>query len=138
MDPIAELTRASGLPAPASVAAQSAWAAALAAARTAWPTVKFDDTQLVEFVGARLSGPDVATALATLPAADVALAAACAAQEPTAHAAFDSILTEVDAAGASTRASQDQIQEVKQLLRVQLLVVREGKPAGIAGYKGKG
>jgi RNA polymerase sigma-70 factor (ECF subfamily) len=112
--------------------------ATLAEARAAWPTVRFDEGQLLQFVGARLTGPDVAAALATLPAADVALAAACAAQEPTAHAAFDSILTEVDAAGATTRASKDQVEEVKQLLRVQLLVTKEGKPAGIAGYKGKG
>lgn len=138
MDLIAELTRTSGLPAPAPVAVESAWVAAVAAARTAWPTVRFDDAQLVAFVGPRLTGNDLATALATLPAGDVALAAACAAQEPTAHAAFDSILTEVDAAGASTRATKDLVDEVKQLLRVQLLVAKDGKPAGIAGYKGKG
>ena len=65
-------------------------------------------------------------------------AAACAAQEPTAHAAFDGVLTEVDAAGASTRSPQDLIDDVKQLIRVQLLVPREGKPPGIAGYRGKG
>jgi len=138
VDPIAELTRVSGLASPAPVAAASAWADALATARAAWPAVKFDDAQLVQFVGERLAGPDLVSALATLPAADVALAGACAAQEPTAHAAFDSILAEVDAAGASTRASKDLIDEVKQLLRVQLLVTRADRPAGIAGYKGKG
>src|SRR5205085_8595430 len=83
-------------------------------------------------------GPDLATALAAVPAADVALAAACAAQEPTAHAAFDSVLTEVDAAGATTRAPKDTIDEVKQLLRVQLLVARDNRAPGITGYKGKG
>jgi RNA polymerase sigma-70 factor (ECF subfamily) len=137
MDPIAELAQASGLPATSPQAA-AAWSAALDAARTAWPTVAFDEARLAAFIGTRLAGPDLATALATLPAADVALAAACEAQEPTAHAAFDAILAEVDAAGASTRASADLIAEVKQLLRVQLLVAKDGKPPGIAGYKGKG
>lgn len=138
MDPISELARASGLPTGSKATAESAWAALLAAARTAWPTVELDEGMLAEFVGERVTGADLATALTTLPAGDVALAAACAAQEPTAHAAFDDILTEVDAAGASTRAPKDLIDEVKQVLRVQLLVAKQDRPPGIAAYKGKG
>jgi RNA polymerase sigma-70 factor (ECF subfamily) len=133
---IAELARSSGLPVGAT--ADSAWSSVLATARREWPAVKFDNAVLANFIGPRLAGVDIATALATLPAGDVALAAACAAQEPTAHAAFDDILTEVDAAGATTRAPKDMVDEVKQLLRVQLLVTKDDKPAGIAGYKGKG
>ena len=140
MDVVAELARTSGLPTPAGGAAEAAWAATVATARATWPQVRVDEAQLAAFVGPRLvgSGPDLATALAALPAGDVALAAACAAQEPTAHAAFDSVLTEVDAAGATTRAPRDLVEEVKQLLRVQLLVAKADKPAGIVGYKGKG
>ncbi len=138
MDLIAELSRASGLPIGAPVAAESAWVAVLVAARTAWPTVHFNDAKLAAFIGPRLTGVDLAAALTTLPAGDVALAAACASQEPTAHAAFNSILGEVDAAGSTTRASKDLIDEVKQLLRVQLLVEKQDRPAGITGYKGKG
>jgi RNA polymerase sigma-70 factor (ECF subfamily) len=103
-----------------------------------WPRVRFDEEHLLSFVGERLTGSDLAAALAAAPAADLALAAACVAQEPTAHGAFESVLDEVDAAGASTGALPDQIQEVKQLLRVQLLVAKDGKPPGIAGYRGKG
>ena len=33
---------------------------------------------------------------------------------------------------------KDQVEEVKQLLRVQLLVAKDGKPPGITGYRGKG
>src|SRR5204863_6063057 len=55
-----------------------------------------------------------------------------------AHAAFDSVLVEVDHAGTATGATKDQVQEVKQVLRVQLLVPKDGKPPGIAGYRGKG
>jgi len=135
---VEQLTRASGLPAPSPDAVRSAWAAALATVHATWPGVHFDDDKLAEFFGARLTGSDVASALAAIPVADVALAAACATQEPTAHAAFDVILTEVDAAGASTRAGKDLVDEVKQLLRVQLLVEQPDKPAGITGYRGKG
>lgn len=135
---IAALAATSGLAATSQQAAAAAWSAALGAARLAWPTVAFDEAKLAVFIGARLSGTDLTAAINALPAADVALAAACEAQEPTAHVAFDSILAEVDAAGASTRSPADLIQEVKQLLRVQLLVAKDDKPPGIAGYKGKG
>ena len=37
------------------------------------------------------------------------------------------MLTEVDAAGAATSATADLVLEVKQLLRVQLLVPKDGK-----------
>ncbi|HSK02339.1 MAG TPA: hypothetical protein VK932_13900, partial [Kofleriaceae bacterium] len=111
---------------------------ALAAAREAWPQVRLPEPLLAAFFGPRLTGADLAAALATAPVADLALAAACLAQEPTAHAAFDAVLTEVDAAGASTRSPRELVEEVKQVLRVQLLVPRDGKPPGIGGYKGKG
>ncbi|HET7500334.1 MAG TPA: hypothetical protein VFK02_05000, partial [Kofleriaceae bacterium] len=138
MDPIDHLIAASGLaPAPRGVVA-TAWQAMLDSAREAWPDVRVDAVQLVEFIAQRLTGADVAAALATAPAADLVLAAACAAQEPTAHAAFDAVLSEVDAAGASTRSPQDLVDDVKQVIRVQLLVPRDGKPPGITGYRGKG
>ncbi|HMG23470.1 MAG TPA: hypothetical protein VK607_19185, partial [Kofleriaceae bacterium] len=136
MDPVDHLIAASGVPAAARAVVATAWQAMLDAARTAWPEVRLDPVQLVEFIPPRLAGPDLAAALATAPAADLALAAACTAQEPTAHAAFDTVLTEVDAAGASTRSPQDLVDDVKQLIRVQLLVPRDGKPPGIAGYRG--
>ena len=138
MDPIDELERASGLSTPSRTAGEAAWAAALATARAAWPQIRLEEAQLAEFFGPRLAGADLVAALATAPVADLAIAAACHAQEPTAHAAFDAVLTEVDAAGASTRSPRELVEEVKQVLRVQLLVAREGKPPGIGGYKGKG
>lgn len=115
-----------------------AWAVALATARAAWPAVTFDADLVAAFVGERLAPGDPASALATAPLGDLALAAACAAQEPTAHAAFDDILVEVDRAGASTRAPRELVDDVKQLLRVQLLVAQPGRPPGILGYRGKG
>jgi len=137
-DHVQQLVRASGLAASSPTAAFTAWESLLGVARMHWPRVKLDEGQIATFIGERISGPDLVAALASAPAADLALAAACAAQEPTAHAAFEAVLTEVDAAGASTGATPDQIEEVKQLLRVQLLVTKDGKPPGISGYRGKG
>jgi RNA polymerase sigma-70 factor (ECF subfamily) len=138
MDPVDHLLAASGDPAAERAGIATAWHAMLDAARAAWPEVRLDPAQLVEFIAQRVAGPDLGAALASAPAADLVLAAACTAQEPTAHAAFDAVLTEVDAAGASTRSPQDLIDDVKQLIRLQLLVPRDGKPPGIAGYRGKG
>jgi RNA polymerase sigma-70 factor (ECF subfamily) len=137
-DHVHRLSAASGLFASLPAAALTAWESLLATARAQWPRVKLDEDQLVTFIGERLVGADLVAALTAAPAADLALAAACVAQEPTAHAAFDGVLSEVDAAGASTGARKDQIDDVKQLLRVQLLVAKDGKPPGIAGYRGKG
>lgn len=138
VDPVDHLIAASGLPAAPRAVVATAWQAMLDAARAAWPDVRFDPAQIVEFIAQRLAGPDLAAALATAPSGDLALAAACTAQEPSAHAAFDAVLTEVDAAGASTRSPRDLIDDVKQVIRVQLLVAGDGKPPGIAGYRGKG
>lgn len=138
VDRVQQLSAASGLTTSSPGAAVSAWEALLASARMAWPRVRFDEEHLIRFVGERLTGDELAAALAAAPAADLALAAACVAQEPAAHAAFETVLDEVDVAGASTGALLDQIEEVKQLLRVQLLVEKDGKPPGIAGYRGKG
>jgi RNA polymerase sigma-70 factor (ECF subfamily) len=137
-DRVQQLSAASGLVASSPTAALSAWESLLATARVQWPRVRFDDDLLTTFLGQRLIGSDLVAALTACPAADLALAAACAAQEPTAHAAFDAVLTEVDAAGASTGATKDLVEEVKQLLRLQLLVAKDGKPPGITGYRGKG
>lgn len=138
MDVVDRLAKSSSLAMPSRPAAVAAWAAILDGAKRAWPTVNFDETALADFFAIRIEGPDLAAALAAAPAGDLAIAAACAALEPTAHAAFDAVLAEVDAAGGSTRAPKHVVDEVKQLLRVQLLVPKDGKPPGIVGYKGKG
>ena len=81
------------------------WELFFAAARAQWPGVKLEEAKLVPFITERLAGDDLPAALTAAPAADLALAAACAALEPTAHAAFDTVLTEVDAAGAAVGAA---------------------------------
>jgi RNA polymerase sigma-70 factor (ECF subfamily) len=138
MEPVDRLAASSGLAVPSAPAAVAAWEGVLAGARRAWPAMTVDETKLAEFIGPRLAGPDLAAALAAAPAGDLAIAAMCEAQEPSAHAAFDTVLTEVSAAGAQTRAPRDLVDDVKQILRVQLLLPKDGKPPGIAGYRGKG
>ncbi|HEY4242033.1 MAG TPA: sigma-70 family RNA polymerase sigma factor [Kofleriaceae bacterium] len=137
------LLAASGAPASETTVADreaiaTAWAGFLRTAKLAWPDVKLDEDELAAFVGTRLDRRDLAAALASAPAGDLALASACLAQEPTAHAAFDAVLSEVDAAAATTRSGRDLADEVKQILRVQLLVARPDRAAGIAGYRGRG
>ena len=48
------------------------------------------------------------------------------------------MLTEVDAAGAAVGATRDLVDEVKQLLARAAARAEGRKPAGIAGYRGKG
>jgi RNA polymerase sigma-70 factor (ECF subfamily) len=108
------------------------WDAFVGEARMAWPTIAIDEPALAKFVAERIDG-DIGVAQA-----DLALAAACVAQDPAAHAAVESVLGEVELAGSATRAPRDLVDEVKQILRVQLLIPREAKPPGIASYRGKG
>jgi len=138
MDPVDQLTATSGLPCASRAVVATAWQEMLDSAQDAWPELRIDPAQIIEFIAQRLAGPDLDAALATAPAADLVLAAACMAQEPTAHAAFEAVLTEVDAAGSSTRSPPDLVDDVKQVIRVQLLVAKGDKPPGIVGYRGKG
>jgi RNA polymerase sigma-70 factor (ECF subfamily) len=137
-DPVDVLIATAGLDAPSRPAIAAAWNELVDAARAAWPMIEIDVTKLAEFVATRLTGADLVSALAAAPATDLAIASACAALEPSAQGAFESLLVEVNAAGASTNATKDQVDEVKQLLRVQMLVAKDGKPPAIVGYRGKG
>jgi RNA polymerase sigma-70 factor (ECF subfamily) len=133
-DVVDQLARASGLAVVSRAAVAASWAALLVEARAAWPNVAFDEATIAEFVGARLVGEDLDRALASAPRADLALAGACAAGDKAAHAALDGLLSAIDHA----RAPRDVVDEVKQVLRVQLLVAKDGKPPGIASYRGRG
>lgn len=120
----------------------AAWQAAWPQILEAWPGLGLEEEAgaeeaTAEFIAARLDGEDVAAALGAAPLADLALAAACARGVMAAHQAFEAYLGAVEQArvGGVTR---DLIDEVKQQLRVQLLVGREGKPPGIASYRGRG
>jgi RNA polymerase sigma-70 factor (ECF subfamily) len=113
-------------------------AAAIAAARAAWPAIDVDDGDLAAFVAERVREGDLAEAVLAMPAADLLLACGCAAGRTGAIAAFEQILAEVDAAGRTARAAADLVDEVKQRLRTSLLVADGDKPRGIAAYRGRG
>ena len=113
-----------------------------AIARAAHPEIaasSVDDVAFAKFAAARVAEAlDLAAALRTLPAGDLLLACGCAAGDRNAQHAFDALLDEVDAAAIAVRAPADTVDEVKQMLRAQLLVAREDRPPAIAGYAGRG
>jgi RNA polymerase sigma-70 factor (ECF subfamily) len=109
----------------------------LAAARAAWPEVALTGEQFVEFVGPRIAGgPDP---LARLLLPDLFLACACDRGDAAALAAFDrAYLPLLDRAVASLGASPAEQNELRQVVRVRLLVAREAAGTRIAGYSGRG
>lgn len=120
----------------AEAPAAAAWRAAWTRATRAWPTLALEEPAICAFVVDRLPGDDLAAELAACPIEDLALAAACAAGAPAAHQAFEAYLTAADQARVDG-APRHLFDEVKQLLRVQLLVAGE-HPPGITAYRGKG
>lgn len=101
--------------------------------RAAWPSIPLAAEEFLKFVEGR--GQELAEGVA----GDLYLACACALQVPQALAAFDqayvgqvpAYLSRVDGAGPF-------VEDVRQLLRIRLLVApAEGSPK-IAEYKGKG
>jgi RNA polymerase sigma-70 factor, ECF subfamily len=123
----------------ASADVEAALGEMIAAAHAQWPDITVDDAPFAAFAAARvLEARDLAAALRALPAGDLLLAYGCASGDRTAQVAFDHLLDEVDAAAIAVRAPRDTIDEVKQMLRAQLLVARADKPPAIAGYAGRG
>ena len=110
------------------------------AGAAAWPDVELDPAIFVRHLA--LHTPkleDAAGWLATLHAADLHLACACAEGLPSALAAFDAkYLSHLDLLVARARLSTDEVDELRQRLRESLFLPREGKPARIADYAGRG
>jgi RNA polymerase sigma-70 factor (ECF subfamily) len=109
----------------------------LADARAAWPNVNLDELAFVAQVTARLPVDVTSEQASAVHAADLWIAAACAAGDATAIAAFDA--TYLDPLGGVLRATgldPDQIDEVRQELRRKLLV-SQGEIPRIADYSGR-
>lgn len=119
---------------------ESALVAALDAGRLAWPDVVLDPHDFVAHLAARVpEAPDLAAAVAELHAADLYLACACARGEPRALACFDDqFLAPVGRSWRTRHRLADFADEVRQGLRVRLLVSDGGGPPRIAGYSGRG
>lgn len=99
-----------------------------------WAGMPPAPARLIPWIAERLGAANPA-ALAGAPAADLHLACACADGDARAQAHFESVMTSVRPALASLGAGRDEIDEVCQRLRVQLLV---GDQPGIAAFGGRG
>jgi RNA polymerase sigma-70 factor (ECF subfamily) len=117
-----------------------ALATALEAARAAWPQVALDPLEFAAHLAGRLpDAPDLIDAIGQLHAADLYLACACALGEPRALACFDEqFLAPVGRTWGTRHPLADFADEVRQALRVRLLVSDGGGPPRIAGYSGRG
>ena len=114
--------------------------AVVSAGAAAWPAVALEPAVFVRHLALHTPGQEDAAAwLATLHAADLHLACACAAGLPAALAAFDDrYLASLDLLVARARLTPDALDELRQRLRESLFLPREGKPARIADYAGRG
>lgn len=124
----------------AGASLEAALIAALEAGRAVWPQVALDPLEFIAHLAGRVpDAPDLAGAIGELYAADLYLACACARGETRALACFDEHF--LAAAGRTWRSRHplaDFADEVRQLLRVRLLVSDGGGPPRIAGYSGRG
>jgi RNA polymerase sigma-70 factor (ECF subfamily) len=111
----------------------------VAEASDAWPTLTVTPEEFVAYLAARLPpGEEVLGGLEQLEASDLFLACACTRGDPAALALFDrqfiaplaSYLNRAEALPAFT-------DEVKQAVRVRLLVSEDGVLPRIASYRGR-
>jgi RNA polymerase sigma-70 factor (ECF subfamily) len=102
-----------------------------AAGRTAWPDVEIDRSALQAYLEAR---PDADVAHAN----DLYLAAACLARDPRALHAFERSYIATFQLGSLARRPDVQVDEVRQLLAIKLLVADAGQPPALARYHGRG
>ncbi|WP_426756166.1 sigma-70 family RNA polymerase sigma factor [Myxococcus sp. Y35] len=108
-------------------------------ART-WPGVTLAEEDFLRHLARGLPrDEDPARVLATMHAADLYLACACARGDAAAHAALErQVLPKAAASVARVKASGVDPSEVLQQLRERLLVPEGDRPARLAEYQGRG
>jgi RNA polymerase sigma-70 factor, ECF subfamily len=113
---------------------------ALTMASTAWPNVNVDGDAWVRSLAELAPTPlDPLKPLGEILVADHYLAFACAAGDSVAVAECDAILVrEAGFAADGTKVHASVRDEATQIVRTQLLAPREGKPAAIGDYAGRG
>jgi RNA polymerase sigma-70 factor, ECF subfamily len=112
----------------------------LARGRAAWPAVTVSGEAFAHHLAAVSEpGEDAEARLRALKAEDLYLACACALGVPAAVAALDDVyLSQVKVFLGRTKPTPDFIDEVRQALRVKLLVASFGAPPKITEYSGRG
>lgn len=104
--------------------------AAIAAARATWPDIHVDTARFAAHLGDEIAERDIA---------DLYLAFACAAGDAAALAALDrSYLANLRGPLGKIGLRDGAIDEVLQLVREELLVVADDRPARILSYSGRG
>jgi RNA polymerase sigma-70 factor (ECF subfamily) len=121
-------------------ALEAALGAMVERGRAAWPRIALAETAFVEHVASRLAGEAMwSSELAELKVEDLYLAFACFRGDAHAVAAFDAtFLAEVPRYVARLRPSADFVDELRQALRLRLLVGVGGGAAKIGEYAGRG
>jgi RNA polymerase sigma-70 factor, ECF subfamily len=109
----------------------------VADAHAAWPAIALHDETFVAQVASRLAADAGLEQALAVHAADLWIAAACAAGDPDALVAFeDRYMTPLGGVLGQTGLNSDEVDEVKQELRRKLLV-SDGEPPRIADYSGR-
>jgi RNA polymerase sigma-70 factor, ECF subfamily len=108
----------------------------VAEGRAAWPDLRVEAIDVVQFIARQMTEDLAETALDGLRPADLYLACGCAKQLPQAIAAFDrDYMREVEIALARMRIAPPRVADVKQLVRQRLFV--GGGTAGAPTSRGK-
>lgn len=112
----------------------------LACGRAAWPSVDVPGEAFMHHLAAVCApDEDAVERLRALKAEDIYLACACALGVPAALAALDNLyLSQVKVFLGRTKSTPDFVDEVRQALRVKLLVGSGGAPPKITEYSGRG
>jgi RNA polymerase sigma-70 factor, ECF subfamily len=110
---------------------------AVARARAAWPGLRLDGDAFRRGLHERVAR-DGALALAELCVEDLYLAQACAQGDPEALAILDREHLRDVPAWLARHPARAEADEVAQLVRERLLLPRDGAPARIAEYSGRG
>jgi RNA polymerase sigma-70 factor (ECF subfamily) len=112
----------------------------LAEARAAWPDLEVPDEAFAVYLAERLPpGRDVLAALGGVQAADLFLACGCTRQDPAALQAFERhFMSRLAAYLQRAEALPSFTDEVKQAVRVRLLVPQGELAPRIASYRGQG
>lgn len=121
-------------------AVERALADAVTIAAASWPAVGVDRERWVRALAELAPLPlDPSKPLGETLVADHYLAFACAAQDPAAVALCDAMLVrEAGFAADGTRMHTSVRDEATQVVRMQLLAPRDGRPPAIGDYAGRG